>query len=80
MCGDDTHADHLESPDTRVLHDFEPTVLFDLEPVDSVVVTTLMDNVTDVFMPDQGPARRPPPMSGAASLRPPWRAARFPRP
>jgi 7,8-dihydropterin-6-yl-methyl-4-(beta-D-ribofuranosyl)aminobenzene 5'-phosphate synthase len=38
-------------------------VLFDLEPVDSVVVTTLMDNVTDVFMPDQGPARRPPMMS-----------------
>jgi 7,8-dihydropterin-6-yl-methyl-4-(beta-D-ribofuranosyl)aminobenzene 5'-phosphate synthase len=29
-----------------------------LEPVDSVVVTTLIDNVTDVFMPDQGPARR----------------------
>jgi 7,8-dihydropterin-6-yl-methyl-4-(beta-D-ribofuranosyl)aminobenzene 5'-phosphate synthase len=46
-----------------VLHDFEPGVLFDLEPVDSVVVTTLMDNVTDVFMPDQGPARRPPMMS-----------------
>jgi 7,8-dihydropterin-6-yl-methyl-4-(beta-D-ribofuranosyl)aminobenzene 5'-phosphate synthase len=54
----------LESPDPRVLHDFEPTVLFDLEPVESVVVTTLMDNVTDVFMPDQGPARRPPLMSG----------------
>ena len=30
----------------------------DLEPVDSVVVTTVMDNVTDLFMPDQGPARR----------------------
>ncbi len=29
-----------------------------LEPVDSVVVTTLIDNVTDTFMPDQGPARR----------------------
>src|SRR5580698_9179901 len=63
MCSDDTHADNLQSPDPRVLHDFEPTVLFDLEPVDSVVVTTLMDNVTDVFMPDQGPARRPPLMS-----------------
>lgn len=33
---------------------------FDLEPVDSVTVTTLMDNVTDVFMPDQGLARRAP--------------------
>ena len=41
-----------------VLHDFEPTVEIVLEPVDSVVVTTLMDNVTDIFMPDQGPARR----------------------
>ena len=29
-----------------------------LEPVNSVVVTTLIDNVTDMFMPDQGPARR----------------------
>ena len=63
MCSDDTHADHLHGPDPRVLHDFEPGVLFDLEPVDSVVVTALMDNVTDVFMPDQGPARRPPLMS-----------------
>jgi 7,8-dihydropterin-6-yl-methyl-4-(beta-D-ribofuranosyl)aminobenzene 5'-phosphate synthase len=35
-------------------------VLFDLEPADSVTVTTLMDNVTDIFMPDQGPARRAP--------------------
>jgi 7,8-dihydropterin-6-yl-methyl-4-(beta-D-ribofuranosyl)aminobenzene 5'-phosphate synthase len=40
-----------------------------LEPVDSVVVTTLIDNVVDVFMPDQGPARR-----GRAS-RGPSRAA-----
>ncbi len=63
MCSDDTHADHLHRPDPLLLHDFEPGVLFDLEPVDSVVVTTLMDNVTDVFMPDQGPARRPPLMS-----------------
>jgi 7,8-dihydropterin-6-yl-methyl-4-(beta-D-ribofuranosyl)aminobenzene 5'-phosphate synthase len=64
VCSDDTHADHLHGADPGVLHDFEPGVLFDLEPVDSVVVTTLMDNVTDVFMPDQGPARRPPLMSG----------------
>ncbi len=35
-------------------------MLIPLEPVDSVVVTTLVDNVTDVFMPDQGPAHRPP--------------------
>ena len=41
--------------------------MFGLEPVDSVTVTTLMDNVTDVFMPDQGPARRVAPGRG------PWR-------
>jgi 7,8-dihydropterin-6-yl-methyl-4-(beta-D-ribofuranosyl)aminobenzene 5'-phosphate synthase len=41
-----------------VLHEVEPEIEIGLEPVDSVVVTTLMDNVTDVFMPDQGPARR----------------------
>jgi 7,8-dihydropterin-6-yl-methyl-4-(beta-D-ribofuranosyl)aminobenzene 5'-phosphate synthase len=50
--------------DPHVLHDFDPGVVFDLEPVDSVTVTTLMDNVTDIFMPDQGPARRPPIGSG----------------
>ena len=40
-----------------MLHDVEPAIEIDLEPVDSVAVTTLMDNVTDVLMPDQGPAR-----------------------
>ncbi len=55
----DMDAAHLHQPDPRVLHDFEPRVVFDLEPVDAVTVTTLMDNVTDIFMPDQGPARRP---------------------
>ncbi len=57
MCTDDRAGGHQPA----VLHDFEPAVQIDLEPVDSVVVTTLMDNVTDVFMPDQGPARRPGP-------------------
>lgn len=47
-----------------MLHDVEPDVEIDLEPVDSVVVTTLMDNLTDVFMPDQGPARRVGPGDG----------------
>lgn len=55
MCTDPTP--HHSSP-PAVLHDFEPPVLFDLEPVDAVTVTTLMDNVTDFFMPDQGPAQR----------------------
>jgi 7,8-dihydropterin-6-yl-methyl-4-(beta-D-ribofuranosyl)aminobenzene 5'-phosphate synthase len=42
-----------------VLHDFEPDVTIDLEPVDSVDVTILMDNFTDALIPDQGPAHRP---------------------
>jgi 7,8-dihydropterin-6-yl-methyl-4-(beta-D-ribofuranosyl)aminobenzene 5'-phosphate synthase len=50
-----------------VLHDVEPDVEIALDPVDSVVVTTLIDNLTDYFMPDQGPARRTGPGSG------PWR-------
>jgi 7,8-dihydropterin-6-yl-methyl-4-(beta-D-ribofuranosyl)aminobenzene 5'-phosphate synthase len=58
MCSDNTPAHHGSGH--RVLHEVEPSVAFDLEPVDSVTVMTLMDNVTDVFMPDQGPARRPP--------------------
>ncbi|HET6963740.1 MAG TPA: MBL fold metallo-hydrolase [Acidimicrobiales bacterium] len=56
MCTDPTP--HLHPVPEPVLHDFEPAVMFDLEPVDAVEVTTLMDNVTDVFMPDQGPAHR----------------------
>jgi 7,8-dihydropterin-6-yl-methyl-4-(beta-D-ribofuranosyl)aminobenzene 5'-phosphate synthase len=35
-----------------------------LEPVDAVEITALMDNVTDIFMPDRGPARRPGPLPG----------------
>jgi 7,8-dihydropterin-6-yl-methyl-4-(beta-D-ribofuranosyl)aminobenzene 5'-phosphate synthase len=31
-----------------------------LEPVDAVTVTTLVDNVTDLLLPDQGPATRAP--------------------
>jgi 7,8-dihydropterin-6-yl-methyl-4-(beta-D-ribofuranosyl)aminobenzene 5'-phosphate synthase len=42
----------------QVLHDFEPAVRIDLEPVDSVELVSLIDNVTDTFMPDQGPAVR----------------------
>src|SRR5260370_12508764 len=63
MCTDDTPAHHGHGH--QVLHEVEPSVVFDLEPVDSVIVTTLMDNVTDVFMPDQGPARRAPVVSAS---------------
>jgi 7,8-dihydropterin-6-yl-methyl-4-(beta-D-ribofuranosyl)aminobenzene 5'-phosphate synthase len=59
MCTDDLTAP-LHQPDPEVLQDLQPRVVHDLEPVDSVTVTSLMDNVTDAFMPDQGPAHRPP--------------------
>ncbi len=63
MCRDDSPAGPVP-----VLHrDAEPVVRIDLEPVDSVVITTLMDNVTDMLMPDLGPARRVKMGSG------PWR-------
>jgi hypothetical protein len=52
-----------------VLHDFEPAVEIDLEPVDSVRITTLMDNVTDILMPNQGPARRVPLGAGPCGQR-----------
>src|SRR5215468_5882174 len=67
MCTDGIATAHPPQPDPEVLHDFEPRVVFDLEPVDSVTVTTLMDNVTDAFIPDQGPAHRPPPWKMATS-------------
>ena len=51
MCDDAT-------PPGLLLRDFEPAIQIPLEPVDSVAVTVLMDNVTDVLMPDQGPAHR----------------------
>ncbi len=54
MCTDESPAGQLPP----ALHDIEPAIEISLEPVDSVVVTTLIDNVTDTFMPDQGPARR----------------------
>ncbi len=41
-----------------VFYDFDLPAVFNLEPVDAVTVTTLMDNVTDAFMPDRGPAHR----------------------
>src|SRR6266568_2288642 len=39
-----------------------------LEPVDSLTISTLGDNVFDIFMPDQGPARRVTPSAGDGPL------------
>src|SRR5258708_34179957 len=60
MCVDESpqHNPH------RVLHDVGPIEVLDLEPVDAVTVTTLMDNSLDLFMPDQGPAHRVGPLPG----------------
>jgi 7,8-dihydropterin-6-yl-methyl-4-(beta-D-ribofuranosyl)aminobenzene 5'-phosphate synthase len=54
MCVDESprHNPH------RLLHDVGPVEVLDLEPVDTVTVTTVMDNSLDLFMPDQGPAHR----------------------
>ena len=78
MCTDQTPAAHQHPAGPQVLHDFDPGVVFDLEPVDAVTVTTLMDNVTDASCRTRGRPggarrhRRP-----AARWRP-WRAARRP--
>jgi len=60
MCVD--HSPPAARP--AVLHDVGPVPQVVLEPVDAVELTALMDNVTDIFMPDQGPARRPGPLPG----------------
>ena len=62
MCTDDS-TDPIIASTRHPLP--EPRLTIRLEPVDSVVITTLIDNVTDTFMPDQGPAQR-----GAASRSP----------
>src|SRR6202035_308392 len=63
VCTDDSPA----SVAAAVRHDVQPGFEIDLEPVDSVAVLTLMDNVTDNLMADHGPARR------ADPARSPWR-------
>jgi 7,8-dihydropterin-6-yl-methyl-4-(beta-D-ribofuranosyl)aminobenzene 5'-phosphate synthase len=55
MC-DDAHAQHGPAP--VLTEEFEPAMKVPLEPVDSVELVSLIDNVTDAFMPDQGPAKR----------------------
>jgi 7,8-dihydropterin-6-yl-methyl-4-(beta-D-ribofuranosyl)aminobenzene 5'-phosphate synthase len=65
MCTDESPGRVAVGPAASALLDAEPQITIPLEPVDSVVITTLIDNVIDVFMPDQGPASR-----GAASRNP----------
>ncbi len=46
------------NPGPTLLYDVAPPFEIDIEPVDAVTVTTVMDNVSDIFMPDQGLAKR----------------------
>jgi 7,8-dihydropterin-6-yl-methyl-4-(beta-D-ribofuranosyl)aminobenzene 5'-phosphate synthase len=61
VCTDDSTSATSAAAHTAPYTEQQPRLTIPLEPVDSVVVTTLVDNVTDVFMPSQGPARRVPP-------------------
>jgi 7,8-dihydropterin-6-yl-methyl-4-(beta-D-ribofuranosyl)aminobenzene 5'-phosphate synthase len=58
MCTDESAAGSAPATLTDEQAATAVRQLVPLEPVDSLVVTTLIDNVTDSFMPDQGPARR----------------------
>src|SRR5690242_700718 len=74
VCMDDSPA----GLSVMVRHEVEPAIEIDLEPVDSVVVTTLIDNVTDALMTDQGPARRFPFGGGPPRPSPLMQAAQDP--
>src|SRR6516164_2685795 len=61
MCTDNSPP----APMPAVLHEAGPADPIGLAPVDAVEIVSVMDNVTDIFMPDQGPARRPGPLRQA---------------
>jgi 7,8-dihydropterin-6-yl-methyl-4-(beta-D-ribofuranosyl)aminobenzene 5'-phosphate synthase len=59
MCTDGGHA--VAAPVSPLYREaMDPRLQIPLEPVDSVAITILMDNVADLLMPNHGPARRPP--------------------
>jgi 7,8-dihydropterin-6-yl-methyl-4-(beta-D-ribofuranosyl)aminobenzene 5'-phosphate synthase len=57
MC--DTAGSAQPVPVVAVDEDAEPRLTIPLEPVDSIVITTLIDNVTDSLAVNMGPAKRP---------------------
>jgi 7,8-dihydropterin-6-yl-methyl-4-(beta-D-ribofuranosyl)aminobenzene 5'-phosphate synthase len=57
MC--DTAGNVEPVPVAAVSEETEPRLTIPLEPVDSIVITTLIDNVTDMLAVNQGPAIRP---------------------
>ena len=66
MC--DTEGTAQPVPVVAVDEDTEPRLTIPLEPVDSIVITTLIDNATDMLAVNQGPAIRP--FIGDARRRP----------
>jgi 7,8-dihydropterin-6-yl-methyl-4-(beta-D-ribofuranosyl)aminobenzene 5'-phosphate synthase len=57
MC--DTAGGVEPVPVAAVSEETEPRLTIPLEPVDGIVITTLIDNVTDMLAVNQGPAIRP---------------------
>jgi len=57
MC--DTAGSGPPVPVAAVSEETEPRLTIPLEPVDSIVITTLIDNITDMLAVNQGPAIRP---------------------
>jgi len=57
MCG--TAGSVEPVPVAAVSEETEPRLTIPLEPVDSIVITTLIDNVTDMLAVNTGPAKRP---------------------
>jgi len=52
-------ADSQPAPVVAVSEETEPRLTIPLEPIDSITITTLIDNVTDSLAANMGPAKRP---------------------
>src|SRR5215470_3354919 len=66
MCGNEAFHRPRVRPAARA--DEQHRRRIQLQPVDSLTITTLVDNIYDVFMPDQGPASRSGPGSTKSRL------------
>src|SRR5215472_7782803 len=66
MCGNE--ASHRPPVRPAARADEQQRRRIQLQPVDSLTITTLVDNIYDVFMPDQGPASRSGPGSTKSRL------------
>ena len=66
MCGNE--ASHRPPVRPAAGADEQQRRRIQLQPVDSLTITTLVDNIYDVFMPDQGPASRSGPGSTKSRL------------